>query len=51
MNKEKIEALHKISNGEYYDPHSVLGIHENSSLEKVIRVFQQNAKSVYKLRH
>ena len=47
MNKEKIEALHKISNGEYYDPHSVLGIHENSSLEKIIRVFQQNAKSVY----
>ena len=47
MNKWKIEALEKISNGEYYDPHSVLGIHENSSLEKVIRIFQQNAISIY----
>lgn len=46
MNKGKIEILQKISNGECYDPHSVLGIHENSSLEKVIRIYQQNAKEV-----
>ncbi len=47
MNNWKIKALEKISNGECFNPHSVLGIHENASLDKIITIFQQNAKSIY----
>ncbi|MEA1987241.1 MAG: 1,4-alpha-glucan branching protein GlgB [Candidatus Marinimicrobia bacterium] len=47
MNKEQIEVLKQISYGESHNPHSVLGIHEDSSLKKTIRIYQQNAKQVY----
>ncbi|MEA3500583.1 MAG: 1,4-alpha-glucan branching protein GlgB [Candidatus Marinimicrobia bacterium] len=47
MNKKQIGTLKKISAGECYNPHSVLGIHEDSSLKKIIRIYQQNVKKIY----
>ena len=38
--------LRKIRDGVCHDPHSVLGMHENSTLEKVVRVFQPEATTV-----
>lgn len=38
--------MRKIYDGICHDPHSVLGMHENSDLEKVVRVFQPDAVSV-----
>ena len=38
--------LRKIYDGVCHDPHSVLGMHENSDLEKVVRVFQPEATAV-----
>ncbi|MDZ7796516.1 MAG: hypothetical protein U5N56_05500 [Candidatus Marinimicrobia bacterium] len=38
--------MHHIRDGVCHDPHAVLGMHENSELEKVIRVYQPDAKAV-----
>jgi 1,4-alpha-glucan branching enzyme len=38
--------MRKIYDGVCHDPHSVLGMHENSDLEKIVRVFQPDAKAV-----
>ncbi|MEA3392374.1 MAG: 1,4-alpha-glucan branching enzyme, partial [Candidatus Marinimicrobia bacterium] len=53
--------MRKIYDGICHDPHSVLGMHENKDLEKVVRVFQPEATAVsitlldskkkYKLEH
>ncbi|MCK4530927.1 MAG: hypothetical protein KAU44_07090, partial [Candidatus Marinimicrobia bacterium] len=38
--------MRKIYDGICHDPHSVLGMHENKDLEKVVRVFQPEATAV-----
>lgn len=38
--------MRKIYDGVCHDPHAVLGMHENSDLEKVVRVFQPDATAV-----
>ncbi|MDZ7820973.1 MAG: hypothetical protein U5N26_03670 [Candidatus Marinimicrobia bacterium] len=38
--------MHDIRDGICHDPHAVLGMHENSRLEKVIRVYQPEAVGV-----
>ncbi len=35
-----------IRDGICHDPHAVLGMHENRSLEKIVRIYQPNAKVV-----
>lgn len=39
-------SMRKIYDGVCHDPHAVLGMHENSDLEKVVRVFQPDANAV-----
>ncbi len=38
--------MKNIFDGLYHDPHAVLGMHEDENLNKVVRVFQPDAKAV-----